>query len=97
MSRQLMAPSASSVKVISSVALSVIACDSCNNVNPPTYYKSQVVFQFAKGYLERIPTTTHLIPSPVCTILRIHRKGCGRMTSSDGSRCIQRPGEVAET
>src|SRR5213083_3792677 len=53
MSRQLMAPSASSVKVISSVALSVIACDSCNNVNPPTYYKSQVVFQFTKGYLAK--------------------------------------------
>src|SRR5438093_7680325 len=35
------------------VALSVIACDSCNNVNPPTYYKSQVVFQFAKGYLAK--------------------------------------------
>jgi len=35
------------------VALSVIACDSCNNVNPPTYYKSQVLFQFAKGYLAK--------------------------------------------
>jgi len=33
--------------------LTVIACDSCNNVNPPTYYKSQVVFQFAKGYLAK--------------------------------------------
>lgn len=36
-----------------SVILSVIACDSCNNVNPPTYYKSQVVFQFDKGYLAK--------------------------------------------
>ncbi|PYX07027.1 MAG: hypothetical protein DMG88_16235 [Acidobacteria bacterium] len=35
------------------VALSVIACDSCNNVNPATHYKSQVVFQFAKGYLAK--------------------------------------------
>ena len=35
------------------VALSVIACDACNNVNPPTHYKSQVVFQFAKGYLAK--------------------------------------------
>src|SRR5438093_11890189 len=35
------------------VALSVIACDSCNNVNPPTYYTSQVVFQFAKRYLAK--------------------------------------------
>jgi uncharacterized membrane protein YgcG len=36
-----------------SIALSIIACDSCNNVNPPTYYKSQVVFQFDKGYLAK--------------------------------------------
>ncbi len=35
------------------VSLSIIACDSCNNVNPPTYYKSEVVFQFAKGYLAK--------------------------------------------
>jgi len=31
------------------VAFSIIACDSCNNLNPTTFYKSQVVFQFAKG------------------------------------------------
>lgn len=36
-----------------SVVLSVIACDSCNNVNPATYYKSEVVFQFDKGYLAK--------------------------------------------
>lgn len=33
------------------VTLGVIACDSCNNTDPPTYYKADVVFQFAKGYL----------------------------------------------
>lgn len=33
------------------VTMDIIACDSCNNVNPPTYYKSEVVFQFAKGAL----------------------------------------------
>lgn len=33
------------------VTMDIIACDACNNVNPPTYYKSQVVFQFAKGAL----------------------------------------------
>ena len=33
------------------VTLDIISCDSCNNVNPPTYYKSAVVFQFAKGSL----------------------------------------------
>ncbi len=33
------------------VILSIIACDSCNNTTPPTYYKANVVFQFAKGFL----------------------------------------------
>lgn len=33
------------------VSLKIVACDTCNGTNPPTYYKSQVDFQFAKGYL----------------------------------------------
>jgi len=33
------------------VTLSVVSCDSCNNIDPPTYYKSEVIFQFAKGSL----------------------------------------------
>jgi hypothetical protein len=30
------------------VQLSVIACDSCNNVSPTTFYKADVIFQFRK-------------------------------------------------
>jgi hypothetical protein len=33
------------------VALSVVACDTCNKTDPPTYNKAQVVFQFPKGTL----------------------------------------------
>jgi hypothetical protein len=33
------------------VTLSIIACDSCNNVSPTTFYKADVVFQFAHGSL----------------------------------------------
>lgn len=29
----------------------IVACDSCNGTNPPSYYKSEVSFQFAKGTL----------------------------------------------
>jgi hypothetical protein len=36
-----------------SVNLSIIACDTCNKTDPPTYYKATVVFQFAKGYLAK--------------------------------------------
>ncbi len=34
------------------ISLEIIECDSCNGVNQASSYKSQVVFQFAKGYLE---------------------------------------------
>ncbi len=33
------------------ITLSLVACDSCNNTNPPTFFKADLVFQFAKGYL----------------------------------------------
>jgi len=33
------------------VTLGIVACDSCNNTNPPTYFKADLIFQFAKGYL----------------------------------------------
>jgi uncharacterized membrane protein YgcG len=33
------------------VEIGVIACDSCNNVTPTTFYKAEVIFQFAKGAL----------------------------------------------
>jgi hypothetical protein len=35
------------------IAFSIIACDSCNGTNPPTYYKSEVDFQFSKGVLQK--------------------------------------------
>lgn len=35
------------------ISFEVVGCDSCNGVNPPTSMKGEVVFQFAKGYLEK--------------------------------------------
>ncbi|MGC2447226.1 MAG: hypothetical protein WA477_06235 [Candidatus Sulfotelmatobacter sp.] len=33
------------------VTLGIVACDTCNKTDPPTYNKANVVFQFAKGSL----------------------------------------------
>jgi hypothetical protein len=33
------------------VTVGIIACDACNHVSPTTFYKADVVFQFAKGTL----------------------------------------------
>jgi hypothetical protein len=35
------------------VAIGIVACDTCNKTDPPTYNKAQVVFQFAKGSLAK--------------------------------------------
>jgi hypothetical protein len=35
------------------VTFTVVACDSCNRTDPATNMKGEVVFQFAKGYLEK--------------------------------------------
>jgi hypothetical protein len=35
------------------ISFSLVACDSCNGVNPPTSFKGEVVFQFPAGYLEK--------------------------------------------
>jgi hypothetical protein len=34
------------------ISFRVVECDSCNGTNPPSFYKSEVVFQFPGGYLE---------------------------------------------
>lgn len=35
------------------VTMSIVACDTCNNTDPPTYNKANVVFQFASGTLAK--------------------------------------------
>jgi hypothetical protein len=35
------------------ISFGVVACDSCNGTNPPTFYKGEVNFEFSKGYLEK--------------------------------------------
>jgi hypothetical protein len=36
-----------------SVAMSIVACDTCNKTDPPTYNKAKVIFQFPKGSLAK--------------------------------------------
>jgi hypothetical protein len=35
------------------VTLAIVACDTCNKTDPPTYMKANVVFQFPKGSLAK--------------------------------------------
>src|ERR1700690_4416990 len=36
------------------VVMGIVACDSCNNTDPKTFYKADVVFQFNKGQLAKM-------------------------------------------
>jgi hypothetical protein len=36
------------------VVMTIVACDSCNNTSPTTFYKADIVFQFAKGGLAKM-------------------------------------------
>lgn len=38
------------------ISFTVVSCDACNGINPPTSMKGEVVFQFPKGYLEKAGT-----------------------------------------
>lgn len=47
-------PSKIDVNVASDkVSMLIIACDTCNKTDPPTYNKAQVIFQFPKGSLAK--------------------------------------------
>ena len=35
------------------ITFRVVSCDQCNQVDPPSGFKGEVVFEFAKGYLEK--------------------------------------------
>ncbi len=35
------------------VSMTIVACDTCNKTDPPTYNKAKVVFQFPKGSLAK--------------------------------------------
>jgi uncharacterized membrane protein YgcG len=56
-----------------SVTMGIVECDQCNNTNPPTYYKTDVVFQFAKGQLEKMSAPQ--VEDTIATLLAIDEGG----------------------
>jgi hypothetical protein len=51
------------------VTFGIIACDSCNNVSPTTFYKADVVFQFPKGTLST--TSLSQVEDTIAELLNI--------------------------
>jgi uncharacterized membrane protein YgcG len=55
------------------VTMSIIACDSCNNVSPTTFYHADVVFQFGHGSLAT--TSPSQVEDTIATLLAIDDSG----------------------
>ena len=72
------------------VTMGIIACDACNNVNPPTFYKSDVVFQFPKGTLAS--TNPSQIEDTIAQVFTIDDSGNGQQ--NDGGQ--QDQGQAAQ-
>ncbi len=55
------------------VVIGIVACDSCNNTDPKTFYKADVVFQFAKGTLAN--TSPSQVEDTIAGLLAIDDSG----------------------
>ena len=77
------------------ISLSIVACDSCNGTNPPTFYKGEVTFQFAKGYLEKGNVSE--IEDTIGQVFGIDNGSGGEQTAttSDGQDPNQPPAQAA--
>ena len=64
------------------IAVRIVACDSCNGTDPPTFFKSEVQFEFPKGFLET--ATAAQVQDTVNQVMTI-----------DGGGAKQSPGPAA--
>jgi hypothetical protein len=55
------------------LSLHLLDCDSCNGTQDPAYYKSELVFQFPKGYL--IPGNVSKIEDTIAQVLTVQDQG----------------------
>jgi uncharacterized membrane protein YgcG len=55
------------------VVIGIVACDSCNNTDPKTFYKADVVFQFPKGTLAK--TSPPQVEDTIAGLLAIDDSG----------------------
>lgn len=55
------------------VVMGIVACDSCNNTDPKTFFKTDVVFQFAKGQLAKMSAPQ--VEDTIATLLAVDEGG----------------------
>ncbi len=66
------------------VSIQVMECDSCNGVQQPSFYKSEVVFQFAKGSLRG--TSVSQVEDTISQVLAIASGGDSQQQNNQGAQ-----------
>lgn len=66
------------------VSFQVVECDSCNGVQQPSFYKSEVVFQFAKGSLRG--TSVSQVEDTIGQVLAIDSGGDSQPQNNQGAQ-----------
>jgi hypothetical protein len=62
----------------------VVACDTCNKTDPPTYFKSEVDFQFPAGYLEKADVSK--VEDTLAEVLSIDNSSSGTDNQQSGGQ-----------
>ncbi|MBZ5663541.1 MAG: hypothetical protein LAO30_02965 [Acidobacteriia bacterium] len=66
------------------VSFQVVECDSCNGVQQPSFFKSEVVFQFAKGALRT--TSVSQVEDTIGQVLAIDSGGDSQQGNGQGAQ-----------
>ena len=66
------------------VDIAVIACDTCNKTDPPTYYKSEVDFHFPAGYLEKADVSK--VEDKIAEVFSIDNSSAGADNQQGGDQ-----------
>jgi hypothetical protein len=66
------------------VSIQVVECDSCNGVQEPSFYKSEVAFQFAKGSLRG--TSVSQVEDTIGQVLAIDSGGDSQQQNNQGAQ-----------
>jgi len=66
------------------VDIAVIACDTCNKTDPPTYYKSEVDFHFPAGYLEKADVSK--VEDKIAEVFSIDNSSSGADNQQSGGQ-----------
>jgi hypothetical protein len=79
-----------------SVTMGIVACDTCNKTDPPTYNKAEVVFEFPKGSLaSATPDSVKKIIAQVFTVSKDDSKEADKGGKKGGDKGGAKGGQEA--